>query len=556
MAIQTWLSSSLVRHFPSTPAGGAQTLAVDVARNERFSFQLALHDDGRFGRGEKRDEPLNVAVSAAGPRNWRIRIRRVGYVPMLHQNTSRAEEESDLDGIGKIPGYVPDPLFDETAMMLPVDETHAFWFTVVPAPGARPGNYTLTVNFVPAKFRIAAAGAAPRKLAVRVTVHDVVIAKRKRFSVSHWFYNDALLDYYRCAGFDKTFWRILPAYLEDVVEHGQDMLYVPLFTPPLDGVKRPTQLLRIRQTGKGTYAFDWSDVRAYIRCAKRAGVRYFEWPHLFTQWGATYAPRLYHGQGADEKLLWKPETAATAPVYRRFLSQLLPALHRFMTTEGLLERSVFHLSDEPHGEHRTQYGRVREMVRELAPWMRLMDAVSDVEFAREKLTDLPVAIIETAPNFIKEGIPAWCYFCCGPRGRFLNRLLDTPLAKIRMSGWLFYRWPFLGFMHWGYNYWYQHKTRRLIDPFTVQMPFPGLPYGDAFLVYPGVAGPIDSIRWEIFAESLQDYALLQTLACDPESFRELKSFEDFPKSESWIRRTRRSLLVSGASKRKSRSTRQ
>lgn len=30
-------------------------------------------------------------------------------------------------------------------------------------------------------------------------------------------------------------------------------------------------------------------------------------------------------------------------------------------------------------------------------------------------------------------------YCCSQRGRLLNRLLDTPLTNIRMSGWLFHR---------------------------------------------------------------------------------------------------------------------
>ena len=122
--------------------------------------------------------------------------------------------------------------------------------------------------------------------------------------------------------------------------------------------------------------------------------------------------------------------------------------------------------------------------------------------------------------------------------------MDTPLAKIRMNGWLFYRWPFQGFLHWGYNYWYQSQTRNKIDPFVVQdgLKWPGWAYGDCFMVYPGGNGPLDSIRWEVFSESLQDYALLQTLGISGENLLEIHSFENFPKSADWINKTRKSLL--------------
>lgn len=53
-----------------------------------------------------------------------------------------------------------------------------------------------------------------------------------------------------------------------------------------------------------------------------------------------------------------------------------------------------------------------------------------------------------------------------------------------------------------------------------------MPHGAPFVVYPGENGPIDSIGWEVFAESLQDYALLQTANIDPDDpmLAELKSY--------------------------------
>jgi len=74
---------------------------------------------------------------------------------------------------------------------------------------------------------------------------------------------------------------------------------------------------------------------------------------------------------------------------------------------------------------------------------------------------------------------------------------------------------------------------------------PGWAYGDTFMVYPGAEGPVDSIRWEVFAESLQDYALLQTLGIDRTDplLRPLRSFEEFPKTETWIRSAKRDLLM-------------
>jgi hypothetical protein len=115
-----------------------------------------------------------------------------------------------------------------------------------------------------------------------------------------------------------------------------------------------------------------------------------------------------------------------------------------------------------------------------------------------------------------------------------------------MGGWLFHRFEMRGFLHWGYNYWQKSQTSQLIDPFTESsgLAWPGWSYGDTFLVYPGAEGPLDSVRWEVWAESLQDMALLQTAGIGPDDkrLRALQSFESFPKSVAWLRGMRRRIL--------------
>ena len=114
-----------------------------------------------------------------------------------------------------------------------------------------------------------------------------------------------------------------------------------------------------------------------------------------------------------------------------------------------------------------------------------------------------------------------------------------------MGGFLFYRLKARGFLHWGYNTWNQLLVDKMIDPFVDSTAGWGLPHGDPFVVYPGPDRPIDSIRWEVFAESLQDYALLQTAGVSPDdpTLVPIKSYKDFPKSEAWIHETVRRILA-------------
>ncbi|NIM05292.1 MAG: DUF4091 domain-containing protein [Armatimonadetes bacterium] len=501
---------------------------MEAARGERLSFQVALRTDN----GES---PI-ITAAADAPSPISVQIRRVGYVPVPHLNTETPPDE--LEGADHIPGQVPDPLFPDSTLEASACETHAFWVTVKIPLEAAPGPYPVTV-------RLTAQGTAETALTAAIIVYPAVLPPRRNFPVTNFLHADALCDWYKVQPSQRQFWSILDPYLADLAAHGQDTMYVPLFTPPLDGVKRPIQLLGVSRRD-GRYRFDWRLVRRWVEACRSHGLGRFEWTHFFTQWGAQYALRVYEGHGENAELLWPPDTHSLSPVYRDFLAQFLPKFKRFLRAEGLLECSLFHLSDEPHSDHFNNYRAAREMVRELAPWMRVIDALSDINFAREGLVDVPVPIVWAAPGFVREGFSPWVYYCCEPRGAFLNRLLDTPLIKVRMSGWLFYRTQVRGFLHWGYNYWYKRATTQLIEPFTVSdgLAWPDWAHGDPFVVYPGPEGPIDSLRWEIFAESLQDYALIQAAGIEPDDplLMEIEDYADFPRSEEWLTRRRRILL--------------
>jgi len=529
--IKAWLTSSLVRNFPLGAPGRRNEMVLHAARGERISFQLCAHNAGAA------PVEVSVEVQSVLPA-W---VRRVGCVAVAHHNTDVGEDE--LDGVGHIPGFVPDPLLAESTATAAPREITAFWISVEVPRECRPGAKKISLA-------VAVGGETAARLAATVNVSRVRLEPRRDFRVTHWFYADALCDWYGVEPFEKAFWPICERYMRNYSEHGCDTIYVPVFTPPTDGVKRPTQLLRVKRTGPDAYSFDWRDVRAWVRLAKKCGLKFFEWTHFFTQWGCERAIRIYEKRQGADRLLWPPSTGATSRTYRAFLARFLPALRRFLESENLLNRSFFHVSDEPHGdEHLANYRKARGMLRELAPWMKVMDALSDIRYGREKITDIPIPSIRTTGLFVRENVPCWTYFCCGPRGKFLNRLMDTPLAKIRMAGWLFYRFGVKGFLHWGYNYWYKSQTRQLIDPFTVTdgLAWPGWAYGDTFVVYPGPDGPIDSVRWEVFAESLQDYRLLQTLSVDPRgrALAAIRDFDDFPKEEKWIDSFRRKLLFPG-----------
>ncbi|MEW5979479.1 MAG: DUF4091 domain-containing protein [Acidobacteriota bacterium] len=529
-AVAIWLESSLQRVFPSTQPTSSAQLNLLTARNAQVSFQACVRN--------QTSKAVKVTCMVEGSRELDVQIRRVGYVPVPHHTTE--VELSELDGVGHIPGLVPDPLFPEGSTTVGPFETQSFWVTVKVPLEAETGVEELGLVISDEQKQVG-------RLAVQLKVSSLQLRPRQGLPVTHWWHPDAIYDWYKVEPFSDAWWWIVEPYIRNMVSHGSNVVFVPIFYMRREIVERPPQLLKVRTPAPGKYEFDFSDVRRFVKLAERCGAQYFEWTHLWVYWGVRNPIRVYRQEGKRWSLLWDPDTDATSPTYRNFLEQFLPQFHRFLEDEKLLDRSFFHLSDEPHGdEHFANYRKARALLRELAPWMKVMDALSEVRYGQAGLTDIPVPLLSSAQDYIDAGIPHWVYFCTAPRGAYLNRLLDTPLAKIRMSGWLFFKLGAQGFLHWGYSYWYRMETQELIDPFTETTSgvWPGIPPGDPFVVYPGKNGPLDSIRWEVFAESLQDYALLETAGIDPDSpvLAEIKSYSDFPKNETWLRETIRGIL--------------
>ena len=550
--IAFWLETLLQRVYPGSLAGNSSSLNLLSPRNARLSFQACFRNESM--------RPLTVECTVESPDGIEVMVRRVGYVPML--NFTAQVPKSELDGLGHVPGLVPDPLYPETSAKIGPWATQSFWISVRISKDIKPGPVSVLVKMKADDLENSI------DLPVYIDVKSLVLKPRHNFPVTHWWNADAIYDWYKIEPLGDEWFSKVEPYLLNMVNHGTNVIFVPLFFHRREVVPRPAQLLLVYKDQNEKYDFDWSRVRRFVNLARKCGFEEFEWPHLWQMFirqdgftlAANETQRIYYENNGQRELLVPQDYPATGPDYVNFLHQFLPEFKKFLVEENLLENSYFHVSDEPGKTEKdiNNYKAVRSLLHELAPWTdgRVMDALSDIRYGKMDLIDFPIPIANAANEYIAEGIPHWVYYCCFPRGVYINRFFDTPLAKIRMAGWLFYRLQALGFLHWGYNFWYEMNLgwnpnpQTLIDPFTegaVKFAYAGegQPYGDSFVVYPGENGPLDSIRWEVFAESLQDYALLQSagISYDDPLLGPIKDYGDFPRSEDWIRQTIEQILA-------------
>jgi hypothetical protein len=189
------------------------------------------------------------------------------------------------------------------------------------------------------------------------------------------------------------------------------------------------------------------------------------------------------------------------------LLPLLSDLEKHLQSRGWLDKAMIHIADEPCLLNLQSWKQAAGIIHKAAPRLRRVEAVemSDCSGALEiwvpKLSHFDRW--RAAYEAQRPGNEFWFYICCHPYGNvYPNRFLDYPLSRVRVLHWMNFSENLQGYLHWGLNFWGK-------DPFGT--PSPDLPPGDTHVIYPGSQGPLDSIRWEIQRESLEDFEYLHLL---------------------------------------------
>ncbi|MBQ7596140.1 MAG: DUF4091 domain-containing protein, partial [Clostridia bacterium] len=254
-------------------------------------------------------------------------------------------------------------------------------------------------------------------------------------------------------------------------------------------------------------------LKKYVDLAFKNGIKYIEFSHLFTQWGAKNAPKIIADTPDGRKRIFGWETDASRAEYESFLKQFGAALKEFTDSEGITERCFVHCSDEPGKDDFEQYEKMSGFIKKYFGSYKHIDALSDTEFYEKGLVDIPVPGENHIDEFKDLTDELWTYYCCGPYSdEAPNRFIALPSVKVRILGVLLYKYNIKGFLHWGFNFYFSQHSKRYINPFEETDAGGAFPAGDAFIVYPGENfEPLPSLRQFVMCEGLCDLRALQTL---------------------------------------------
>jgi len=526
--------SSLEKVFADEELNAPNLEKASVLRGEVFSFQIAYYCDIKVDLSIEIDSPLSNLVE----------IRETALVPC----EVPAEEFGDSpDLLRTTPGLYPDPLLPvyEKIILAP-KQWRTVWVTVRVAddePGGKKMiscKATALIVHTDESFDV--------ETTIELDVLAVALPKQKLVH-TEWFHADCIYSFYDVKCWSEEYWDLLGKYIANFSNHGMNLLLTPIWTPPLDtqvGGERPTvQLLGIEKDGD-TFKFDFSKLGRWIDLSLENGIEYFEMAHPFSQWGAECCPKVIVRENGEDKKMFGWHTSSRCVEYVSFLRQLFPQLLAFLDSKGVKEKCFYHVSDEPGWQHQENYQACAELIRELVDGAPIIDALSNIEFYNSGLVEHPIPGNDHIELFVEADVkPLWTYYCVSQREKVSNRFFNFPSCRNRIMGVLMYKYDIYGFLHWGYNFWYsRHSIDQNLDPFKSTDAGRGFPSGDAFMVYPGKDGPVDSIRNEVMFEGLQDLRALRKLESLQGREATIELIEDgldyelkmkyYPRSASWL----------------------
>ncbi len=536
--IESKLVSSIEKVMPHTEPKILEN-GKSMLSNERYNFQLAF----RYRGGEGRMLMYNK-IKVEGALAPYITVRNVCLMPV-----TMLPPEMDDYYITHEVGVFPDLLkpFDKAGLVLPIGQWRSVWVTVYKPDGIAAGVYETKFFLVDENDKTIAS------LTHELEVIDVK-TQDYGLRLTNWIHYDCISQWHNVKLFSQKFYEIFDKYLKVYVEGGYNMLMVPLFTPPLDtkvGTERQTaQLVRVTKNGN-SYAFDFRDLKKFIRFILKRGIKYVEFSPLFTQWGGAACPKIMATVDGADKCIFGWDTPSNDEEYTKFLRTFLPELGRVVDQLKIRDCCYLHLTDEPSLEHIDAYENCRNMVKKYIGSIPVMDALGAPEFKKRGLVDVPVTGITSYDKFEDcDSSNMFVYNCCTAFKNYLsNRFLTMPSQRTRVLGLQLYQTGVQGYLHWGYNFYHSAYSAEKINPYEETDSHATFPSGDAFIVYPSEEGGNVSLRYEVVKEGFQDYNALKLLEESIGRERVLalleengvKGYTQYPRDGAWHVRFRQML---------------
>lgn len=260
-----------------------------------------------------------------------------------------------------------------------------------------------------------------------------------------------------------------------------------------------------------------------------------------------------------------------SPHYERLMGRYLRAVQDHLEEKGWLKKSYVYWFDEPEPRDYPFVIEGMRLLKRLAPkFTRFLTEEPNEALAGH--VDLWCPVLNAfdpaaAQKRQQKGEEIWWYVCCVPHAPYPTLFIDHDAIELRMWLWMSWQYGVQGILIWQTNYWTSPTAfpkGALQDPWGDPMSYVsgyGVPEGtrqywgngDGRFFYPpnrglskekNLDGPVNSIRWEMLREGIEDYEYFwilrdrlrrkksaeaeRLLTVPPEVFRDLTHFSKDP----------------------------
>ena len=460
-----WTTGSTIKILPDDElkhSGTNNEIEIKGGRNEYEVFQLIFTPKNFARIKDIRIEFTDLKGEKGVIRKENIKWNPVGYIKITHPSPFP----------DAFAGFWPDVLLEDAVFSIEEDRHYPLWITIYIPEDTPPGIYEGLIKIL--------IGEVPsEEIKMRLKVWNFTLPSSSYLDVLSdvWFYGDVAKN-----------------------------------------VKYTDILENIRQHKMSSAGRVYPDVthqgneeEAYREYFEKYNMRWVLFPG-FAGAGPWKERGTYYGLRIEP----------SDPEFRRLFIEKTREKVEFFRRNNWLDKVIFWLWDEPFflddNETRENLPRWAKLVRETAPDLKLLltyylnfDQHLNDPHALDGLIDIlcvplyfgPKYDINLAEQRKKEGIKIWAY-----HNQFY--LTDRPAINPRIYPWLLWKYRIEGFVIWSINSWTVFKY----DPWNYgETPYP-TNKGDGLLLYPSKKSKdklLNSIRWELLREGLEDYDYLYLL---------------------------------------------
>jgi hypothetical protein len=502
-----WIASAADRVFSSStrPVGAPSAINLYAARGEHEAAQIVVRSPERQSSVRIEPTALTGPGGAVIPLS-NILVRRAYNHPRITKLPGDVQQPPD----GGTAYY--DALIENVAVQVLENVTQPYHYAVDVPATQTPGTYTGNA--------IVRSSIGDVPVPVTLKVYDVTLpaANASTFKMNNWSTSagwdyrgtiNAIPGQYGVQMYDANWWRVIESFARNHKRHRNNVVFTDF------------QALLIPNTtidaGNTNYTFGWATFDRYVETFINAGaLQYIYTPHLL-EYGANSTVNveiLKNVSGTTQRVL-VPWGSAEANAY---FDKVFPALKAHLDAKGWTDRFYFSALDEPSQQVHVDAARwLYAKYRQYFPNPRTNEAHLAVLPGLEPdlTTATPYTVLYDRnagyyQNRRIRGADLWLYNCIVPQGAEMNRFISYHLAKTRLTPWYVWKIDGTGYLHWGWNFWFDDPG----NPVTPSDTFNGAQTGDNWLVRPNKPAydVYDSLRSETQLDGLEDYELLTQLA--------------------------------------------